>query len=246
MRKKIVAGNWKMNLNKRDAVELFKSLESSVYPPNIEVIIAPPSIYLDSFSNASNLKIASQDVSQNSNGAYTGEFSSEMLFSINLRFAIVGHSERRVLHNESDEMIFNKVKSLLNNRLTPIFCCGESLDDRNNGIQFDVVNSQLSNILNNLSSSDFEKIIIAYEPVWAIGTGLTAEPSDAQAMHSYIRNTIANKFTTKTSEQISILYGGSCKPANSKELFSMKDIDGGLIGGASLDSNSFLAIVNSF
>lgn len=246
MRKKIVAGNWKMNLNKLDAVELFKSLESSVYPPNIEVIIAPPSIYLDSFSNASNLKIASQDVSQNSNGAYTGEFSSEMLFSINLRFAIVGHSERRVFHNESDEMIFNKVKSLLNNGLTPIFCCGESLDDRNNGIQFDVVNSQLSNILNNLSSSDFEKIIIAYEPVWAIGTGLTAEPSDAQAMHSYIRNTIANKFTTKTSEQISILYGGSCKPANSKELFSMKDIDGGLIGGASLDSNSFLAIVNSF
>ena len=246
MRKKIVAGNWKMNLNKLDAFELFKSLESNVYPSNIEVIIAPPSIYLDSFSNASNLKIASQDVSQNSNGAYTGEFSSEMLYSINLRFAIVGHSERRVFHNESDEMIFNKVKSLLNNGLTPIFCCGESLDDRNNGIQFDVVNSQLSNILNNLSSSDFEKIIIAYEPVWAIGTGLTAEPSDAQAMHSYIRNTIANKFTTKTSEQISILYGGSCKPANSKELFSMKDIDGGLIGGASLDSNSFLAIVNSF
>lgn len=246
MRKKIVAGNWKMNLNKLDAVELFKSLESSVYPPDIEVIIAPPSIYLDSFSSASNLKIASQDVSQNSNGAYTGEFSSEMLFSINLRFAIVGHSERRVFHKESDEMIFNKVKSLLKNGLTPIFCCGESLDDRNNGIQFDVVNSQLSNILNNLSSSDFEKIIIAYEPVWAIGTGLTAEPSDAQAMHSYIRNTIANKFTTKTSEQISILYGGSCNPANSKELFSMKDIDGGLIGGASLDSNSFLAIVNSF
>jgi len=155
MRKKIVAGNWKMNLNKLDAVELFKSLESSVYPPDIEVIIAPPSIYLDSFSSASNLKIASQDVSQNSNGAYTGEFSSEMLFSINLRFAIVGHSERRVFHKESDEMIFNKVKSLLNNGLTPIFCCGESLDDRNNGIQFDVVNSQLSNILNNLSSSDF-------------------------------------------------------------------------------------------
>ena len=246
MRKKIVAGNWKMNLNKLDAVELFKSLESNIYPTDVEVIIAPPSIYLDSFSNASNLKIASQDVSQNSNGAFTGEFSSEMLFSINLRFAIVGHSERRVFHNESDEMIFNKVKSLINSGLTPIFCCGESLDDRNNGIQFDVVNSQLSNILNNLSSSVFEKIIIAYEPVWAIGTGLTAEPSDAQAMHSYIRNTIANKFTTKTSEQISILYGGSCKPANSKELFSMKDIDGGLIGGASLDSNSFLAIVNSF
>ena len=246
MRKKIVAGNWKMNLNKSEADILYNDLESKTYPDDVEVIIAPASIYLDSFSNASNLKIASQDVSQNSNGAYTGEFSSEMLFSINLRFAIVGHSERRVFHNESDEMIFNKVKSLLNNGLTPIFCCGESLDDRNNGIQFDVVNSQLSNILNNLSSSDFEKIIIAYEPVWAIGTGLTAEPSDAQAMHSYIRNTIANKFTTKTSEQISILYGGSCKPANSKELFSMKDIDGGLIGGASLDSNSFLAIVNSF
>ena len=246
MRKKIVAGNWKMNLNKSEAYTLFNNLESKTYPDGVEVIIAPASIYLDSFSNASKVSISSQDVSANNNGAFTGEFSAEMLSSINLRFAIVGHSERRTFHKETDLLIFQKVEMLLKHGITPIFCCGESLSDRESKNHFNVVKSQLSQILSNLSSEEFSKIVIAYEPVWAIGTGLTADPLDAQEMHSFIRSLVFEAFGSEISELISILYGGSCKPSNSKELFSMDDIDGGLIGGASLDSESFEAIINSF
>ena len=246
MRKKIVAGNWKMNLNKSEADILYNDLESKTYPDDVEVVIAPASLYLDSFSNASNVSISSQDVSANNNGAFTGEYSAEMLSSINLRFAIVGHSERRTFHKETDLLIFQKVEMLLKHGITPIFCCGESLSDRESKNHFNVVKSQLSQILSNLSNEDFSKIVIAYEPVWAIGTGLTADPQDAQEMHSFIRSLVFEAFGSETSELISILYGGSCKPSNSKELFSMDDIDGGLIGGASLDSESFEAIINSF
>ena len=246
MRKKIVAGNWKMNLNKSEADILYNNLESKSYPDDVEVIIAPASIYLDSFSNASKISISSQDVSSNNNGAFTGEFSAEMLSSINLRFAIVGHSERRTFHKETDLLIFQKVEMLLKHGITPIFCCGESLSDRESKNHFNVVKSQLSQILINLSPKDFSKIVIAYEPVWAIGTGLTADSQDAQDMHSFIRGLVSEAFGSDISELISILYGGSCKPSNAKELFSMKDIDGGLIGGASLDSESYEAIVNSF
>ena len=246
MRKKIVAGNWKMNLNKSEANLLYNNLESKSYPDDVEVVIAPASIYLDNFSNASKVSISSQDVSANNNGAFTGEFSAEMLSSLNLRFAIVGHSERRTFHKESDLLIFQKVEMLLKYGITPIFCCGESLSDRESENQFNVVKSQLSQILSNLSQKEFSKIVIAYEPVWAIGTGLTADPQDAQDMHSFIRGLFSEAFGISTSEETSILYGGSCKPSNAKELFSMKDVDGGLIGGASLDSESFESIVNSF
>jgi len=246
MRKKIVVGNWKMNLNKSEADILYNNLESKSYPDDVEVIIAPASIYLDSFSNASKVSISSQDVSANNNGAFTGEFSAEMLSSINLRFAIVGHSERRTFHKETDLLIFQKVEMLLKHGITPIFCSGESLSDRESKNHFNVVKSQLSQILINLSPADFSKIVIAYEPVWAIGTGLTAHSQDAQDMHSFIRELVSEAFGSDISELISILYGGSCKPSNAKELFSMKDIDGGLIGGASLDSESFEAIINSF
>ena len=246
MRKKIVAGNWKMNLNKFEADVLYNDLESKSYPDDVEVIIAPASIYLDSFSNASKISISSQDVSANNNGAFTGEFSAEMLSSINLRFAIVGHSERRIFHKETDLLIFQKVEMILKHDITPIFCCGESLSDRESKNHFNVVKSQLSQILSNLSTEEFSKIVIAYEPVWAIGTGLTADPQDAQDMHSFIRELVSEAFGSYISDQTSIIYGGSCNPSNSKELFSMKDIDGGLIGGASLDSESFEAIVNSF
>ena len=246
MRKKIVAGNWKMNLNKAEAEILYNNLESKSYPEDVEVIIAPPSIYLNSFSNASKVSISSQDVSANNNGPFTGEFSAEMLHSINLRFAIVGHSERRTFHKETDLLIFQKVEMLLKHGITPIFCCGESLSDRESKNHFSVVKSQLSQIISNLSPKDFSEIIIAYEPVWAIGTGLTANPQDAQDMHSFIRVLISEAFGSEISELISILYGGSCKPSNAKELFSMNDIDGGLIGGASLDSESFESIINSF
>ena len=246
MRKKIVAGNWKMNLNKEEAYLLFNNLQSKSFPNDVMVIIAPPSIYLDSFSGATNMYLSSQDVSANENGAFTGEFSSEMLLSLNIKYSIVGHSERRQYHNESDDLIFLKTKSLIQQNISPLFCCGESLNERKSKNHYNIVKSQLHNILNNLNASDFEKIIIAYEPVWAIGTGLTAEPSDAQNMHLYIRGLVKESYGNKIAENLSILYGGSCKPGNSNELFSMEDIDGGLIGGASLDSNSFESIINSF
>ena len=246
MRKKIVAGNWKMNLNKEEAYLLFNNLESKSFPNDIKVIIAPPSIYLDSFSGAKNIYLSSQDVSANENGAFTGEFSSEMLSSLNIKYSIVGHSERRQYHNESDDLIFLKTKSLIQQNISPLFCCGESLNERKSKNHYNIVKSQLHNILNNLNASDFEKIIIAYEPVWAIGTGITAEPSDAQNMHLFIRELVKESYGNKIADNLSILYGGSCKPGNSNELFSMEDIDGGLIGGASLDSNSFESIINSF
>lgn len=246
MRKKIVAGNWKMNLIKNEADLLFNNLESKKFPNDVMVIIAPPSIYLDSFSGASNIYISSQDVSANENGAFTGEFSSEMLSSLDIKYSIVGHSERRQYHNESDELIFQKTKMLIQQNISPLFCCGESLNERKSENHFNIVKSQLYNVLNNLNASDFEKIIIAYEPVWAIGTGLTAESSDAQNMHSFIRGLVKESYGDRIADNLSILYGGSCKPSNSKELFSMEDIDGGLIGGASLDSKSFESIINSF
>ena len=246
MRKKIVAGNWKMNLNKEEAHLLFNDLESTDFPKEVVVIIAPPSIYLDSFSGATNIFISSQDVSGNENGAYTGEFSSQMLSSLDIKYSIVGHSERRQYHNESDDLIFQKTKMLIQQNISPLFCCGESLEERKNKNHYNIVKSQLNHILNNLNTSDFDKIIIAYEPVWAIGTGLTANPSDAQSMHSFIRSLVKDSYGDKIADNLSILYGGSCKPSNSTELFSMEDIDGGLIGGASLDSKSFEAIINSF
>jgi triosephosphate isomerase len=169
-----------------------------------------------------------------------------MLSSLSLKYSIVGHSERRLYHGETEEMIFNKAKQLLKSNMSPIYCCGELLEDRKSENHFKVVASQLQPLLDNLNSDELEKFIIAYEPVWAIGTGLTAKPSDAQDMHSYIRALIKEKFSSSIADQISIIYGGSCKPDNAKELFSMEDVDGGLIGGASLDADSFSAIINSF
>jgi triosephosphate isomerase len=247
MRKKIVAGNWKMNLNREAAFQLIETIDSLKFSNNLEVIIAPSSIYLESFvGKVKNINISSQDVSANDNGAYTGEFSAAMLSSLNLKYSIVGHSERRQYHKETDEMIFNKAKQLLKSNMSPIYCCGELLEDRKSENHYKVVASQLQPLLDNLNSDELEKFIIAYEPVWAIGTGLTAKPSDAQNMHSYIRALIKKKFSSSIADQISILYGGSCKPDNAKELFSMVDVDGGLIGGASLDADSFSAIINSF
>ena len=247
MRKKIVAGNWKMNLNRKAAFQLIETIDSLKFSNNVEVIIAPPSIYLESFlGKVKNFNISSQDVSANDNGAYTGEFSAAMLSSLSLKYSIVGHSERRLYHGETEEMIFNKAKQLLKSNISPIYCCGELLEDRKSENHFKVVASQLQPLLDNLNSDELEKFIIAYEPVWAIGTGLTAKPSDAQDMHSYIRALIKEKFSSSIADQISILYGGSCKPDNAKELFSMVDVDGGLIGGASLDADSFSAIINSF
>lgn len=246
MRNKIVAGNWKMNLDKEKALDLFNSLNREVVE-GVEIIIAPASIYLSSFSeNNPIIKLSAQNVSQNSNGAFTGEISSSMLSSLNISYCLVGHSERRTYQNESDELIFEKTKSLLDKGLKPIFCCGELLDDRKNNNAFHVVNKQLHSILNKLNKDQILNVVIAYEPVWAIGTGLTASAEDAQEMHQYIRSLLSEKFGKDISSKIPILYGGSCKPDNAKELFSQNDIDGGLIGGASLDSDSFLTIAKSF
>ena len=236
MRKKIVAGNWKMNLNKSKADILYNDLESKTYPDDVEVIIAPASIYLDSFSNASKVSISSQDVSANNNGAFTGEFSAEMLSSINLRFAIVGHSERRTFHKETDLLIFQKVEMLLKHGITPIFCCGESLSDRESKNHFNVVKSQLSQILSNLSSEEFSKIVIAYEPVWAIGTGKIPKLDDLKNNIMYIKK----KFQKKS---IKVLYGGSVNGKNINDLKKISLIDGFLIGGESRDPNKFIDII---
>ena len=247
MRKKIVAGNWKMNLEIDNAKKLFNNLnQKSNIIDSVEIIIAPPSLYLGLFAEISNgLSLSSQNVSHQSNGAFTGEISSSMLYSMGIKYSIIGHSERRTYQNETNELIFQKAKCLIKSRVIPIFCCGELLEDRNNGNAFEVVTSQLSLLLNNFSREEFSNLVIAYEPVWAIGTGLTASAKDAQEMHNHIRRLIAFSFDDRLASEVSIIYGGSCKPENAKELFLQKDIDGGLIGGASIDYKSFMSIVKA-
>ena len=247
MRRNIVAGNWKMNLNHPDSSRLINEINNMDVNSDVELIVAPPSIYLSTFNEIQHyFSLSAQNVHFEENGAFTGEISAEMLSSLNVNYAIVGHSERRSMFHETDDIIFKKVKSLLKHDVSPIFCCGELQQEREEGRAFDVVSKQLNHLLTHLKENQIRNIIIAYEPVWAIGTGLTASPEDAQNMHKHIRDSIANQFSLKTAENISILYGGSCKPENAKDIFSQEDIDGGLIGGASLDSKSFLSIANSF
>ena len=247
MRRNIVAGNWKMNLNHPDSTRLIDEINTREIHSDTELIVAPPSIYLSSFNKKQHhFSLSAQNIHFEENGAFTGEISAEMLSSLNINYAIVGHSERRSLFHETDEIIFKKVESLLKYKVTPIFCCGELKEEREEGRAFEVVSNQLNNLLTHLNEDQIKKVIIAYEPVWAIGTGLTASPEDAQKMHQHIRGSIADQFSIETAENISILYGGSCKPENAKDIFSQDDIDGGLIGGASLDCKSFLSIANSF
>tara|TARA_B100000242_G_scaffold40269_1_gene24059 strand:+ start:1254 stop:2000 length:747 start_codon:yes stop_codon:yes gene_type:complete len=247
MRRNIVAGNWKMNLNHSDSTQLIDEINTKEIHPDVELIVAPPSIYLSSLHKKQHhFSLSAQNIHFEENGAFTGEISAEMLSSLNINYAIVGHSERRSMFHETDEIIFKKVKSLLKYNISPIFCCGESKEEREEGRAFEVVSNQLNYLLSDLNEDQIRKIIIAYEPVWAIGTGLTASPEDAQKMHKHIRESLADQFSLKTAENIPILYGGSCKPKNAKDIFSQDDIDGGLIGGASLDCNSFLSIANSF
>ena len=247
MRRNIVAGNWKMNLNLSDSTRLIDEINTKEIHPDVELIVAPPSIYLSSLHKKQHhFSLSAQNIHFEENGAFTGEISAEMLSSLNINYAIVGHSERRSMFHETDEIIFKKVKSLLKYNISPIFCCGESKEEREEGRAFEVVSNQLNYLLSDLNEDQIRKIIIAYEPVWAIGTGLTASPEDAQKMHKHIRESLADQFSLNTAENIAILYGGSCKPKNAKDIFSQDDIDGGLIGGASLDCNSFLSIANSF
>jgi len=248
-RKKIVAGNWKMNNGLQETEILINELLAETNHSGCEVMVAPSFVSLktaiDSL-NDNDIEVVSQNVHQSNDGAYTGEVSAKMLSSIGIKTTIIGHSERREYFSETHEILKNKVDISLQNSIKIIFCFGEELKDRKTNNHFNIISNQISESLFHLSSSDWDNIILAYEPIWAIGTGETASSDQVQEMHSFIRNFIAQKYSNELAQKISILYGGSVKPNNAKEIFSMKDVDGGLIGGASLKSKDFFSIVNSF
>ena len=250
MRKNIVVGNWKMNLKKFDAINLVNDVLSLHLSSDVEVVFAPSYIYLSKVneicSHNKSVCTASQDISFKNNGAYTGEVSAEMVRSLGVKYTIIGHSERRDYFNETNQELKKKVDLAILNDLKVIFCCGESQKQRESEDYFDYIKSQISESLFHLDNNHFAKIVIAYEPIWAIGTGITASPAQVEEVHRYIRGIIKDRYNESIANNCSILYGGSCNPSNSKNLFSQKNIDGGLIGGASLNSQSFVDIINSF
>ena len=248
MRNKIAAGNWKMNLSFEQALQLANDLNEWVAnnPTSAKVVIAPTSIYLQAIQETVDndfITVASQDVSVAEKGAYTGDISAEQLDSIGINCAIVGHSERREYQHESDEIIAKKLEQLFAKEITPIFCIGEKLEEREADKHFEVVKTQVLNALQPQKVENLSKIVIAYEPVWAIGTGKTASPEQAQEIHAYIRSVLNEAFGEEIANGTSILYGGSVNPANAKELFAQPDIDGGLVGGASLKVEDFTQII---
>ncbi len=249
MRQKIVAGNWKMNTVISDGLELAAAVNSLAVnkTSNALVIIAPPFTHLADIKKVlSVVKLSAQNCSSEESGAFTGEVSVGMIKSIGAEYIIIGHSERRAYYHEDNAVLAKKVNITLSKDLKPIFCIGEVLPERNANKHFDVVKSQLTEGVFHLSPAEFCKVVIAYEPVWAIGTGVTASPEQAQEMHKYIRTEISNKYGAQIADDTTILYGGSCKGSNAKELFANPDVDGGLIGGASLKADEFLQIVNAF
>jgi triosephosphate isomerase (TIM) len=252
MRKKIVAGNWKCNTTVQAGVELASAVNQSVLEsgdPDVQVVVCPPFVHITSIVETvdnQSVKVGAQNCGAEPKGAYTGEVSAEMVKSTGAEYVILGHSERREYYGETSATLNKKLALTLANGLTPIYCCGEPLSIREAGTQNEYVQKQLEETIFQLSEADFLKIVIAYEPIWAIGTGKTATSAQAQEMHAFIRGTIAAKFGEKVAEATSILYGGSCKSSNAKELFANPDVDGGLIGGASLDPVDFLGIVNGF
>lgn len=251
MRKNIVAGNWKMNEDFSGAQQLMTQLLSYAKEnnSNCEIYIAPPSLYTLMAKNMfedSKIEVYTQDISEYESGAYTGEISAEMVKSIGANGSIIGHSERRQYHGETDSHCNRKVKLALDKGLTPIYCNGETLEQRKAEQHLEVVKKQTETALFTLSAEEIKKVVIAYEPVWAIGTGETATPEQAQEIHNYIRTLIANKYGQGIADEVSILYGGSVKPDNAKEIFSQPDIDGGLIGGASLKVEDFSKIIEAF
>ena len=251
MRKQIVAGNWKMNKTFEEAEELVGSLASELENKELkcEVVVCPPALYLEmatDYADESTLLVGGQNVSEHDSGAYTGEVSASMLDSIDVDYCIVGHSERRKYHSEKEDVLSEKVNKLLDFGISPIYCCGEVVEERENNTYFDVVKQQISDGVFHLNADEFSHVVIAYEPVWAIGTGLTATPEQAQEMHAFIRNLLKEKYGGEVADSTTILYGGSCNAKNAAELFSQKDVDGGLIGGASLKKDDFLTIASSF
>jgi len=253
MRKKIVAGNWKMNNTFQEGIKLVEEIinNEKTKPSNAVLkIIAPPFIHLASISDklksATGFASAAQNCHHETAGAYTGEVSAKMIASAGANFIIIGHSERRQYFGETNGVCVKKIDMALKENLIPIYCVGEKLEDRNDNNHFKIVKQQLQEALFHLSLSEFNNIVIAYEPVWAIGTGITATAAQAQEMHLFIRNEISNKYGNKAGAELSILYGGSCNANNAKELFACADVDGGLIGGASLKAADFITIANSF
>jgi triosephosphate isomerase (TIM) len=248
MRKKIVAGNWKMNTTLHEGVKLAQDVEAmaSQVNNNAVVICCTPFIHITEVNKVlKKVELGAQNCASEVSGAFTGEVSAQMIASTGAKYVIIGHSERRSYFHENDALLNKKVKLALSNNLTPIFCIGELLAEREANKHFDVVKSQLVNGIFNLSETDFTKLVIAYEPVWAIGTGKTATSQQAQEMHKFIRDTIASKYGQKVADNTSILYGGSCNEKNASELFANPDVDGGLIGGASLKPESFLGIIKA-
>ncbi|MBR1798312.1 MAG: triose-phosphate isomerase [Bacteroidales bacterium] len=253
MRKHIVAGNWKMNKTFSEADELLNDIMEGLEKVELNrdtlIVVCPPMPYLEmatDYANDSYFTVGAQDVSANNNGAFTGEVSAEMLQSIELDYCIVGHSERRAYHHETNSIVAAKINQLLAHNIRPIMCCGELLDEREAGKQFEVVQRQIEEGLFHLDVEAIKNVVIAYEPVWAIGTGRTATPEQAQEMHHHIRTLLTAKYGASVADEISLLYGGSCKPSNAKELFAQPDVDGGLIGGASLVADDFIKIAQSF
>ena len=250
MRKKIVAGNWKMNKNLQEGIALAQELNNALSAkPNCDVVICTPFIHLAKVSDVINhniIGLGAENCADKEKGAFTGEVSAEMVKSTGAEYVILGHSERREYYKETYEILKEKVQLALANGLKVIFCIGESLAEREANKQNEVVKAELEGSVFNLSAEDFSKIIIAYEPIWAIGTGKTATSDQAEEIHAYIRSVIAAKYGKEVAENTSILYGGSCKASNAPELFAKPDIDGGLIGGASLKCEDFMGIIKAF
>jgi len=240
-----------MNLNRTEGIALVEDVLAKLPSDNnTHVIFSPSFVYLHKVAkmcaNTSKVVAAAQDCSANEKGAFTGEVSANMIAFCNARYVILGHSERRANFKESNELLKTKLGEAFTNNLKVIFCCGESLAQREGGVHFDWIKDQILESLSHLSSEEFKNIVIAYEPIWAIGTGVTASTDQAQEMHAFIRNILVEQYGNSVGESTSILYGGSCKPSNAKELFASQDIDGGLIGGASLNADDFIAITQSF
>ena len=248
MRKQIVAGNWKMNKSLQEAKELCSSIINLLGDTTREVIIGAPYIHLASLAELSKgtaVKIAAQNCHQEMCGAYTGEISAAMLADLGLDYVILGHSERRAYNAEDNALLAKKVDSALSQNLKVIYCCGETLDERKSGAHFNLVANQIKEGVFHLDAQAMKNIVIAYEPVWAIGTGETATSAQAQEMHAHIRKVLTDKYGVESAQSTSILYGGSCKPSNAEELFSQTDVDGGLIGGASLKADDFISIIKA-
>ncbi len=249
-RQQIVAGNWKMNMTFNEGRDLAFSIVKKLGPTEALALLCPPFIHLNYLASVTkdiaNVRLGAQNCHYKESGAYTGEISAHMLRSIGVEFVIIGHSERREYFAETNELLAKKTDAVLSEGMRPIFCCGEKLDIRETGTHLDYVGQQIKDSLFHLTETEFPNVVLAYEPIWAIGTGKTATPQQAQEMHAHIRGIVAGRYGSDIADLTTILYGGSCKPSNSKELFSQPDVDGGLIGGAALVAEDFVNIINSF